>query len=245
MLSGTYLAVALALLVGSVSGVWTFPALLPQTLTGGAWQSVWMSAGTLGTTLTLAMACTVLALLWSEAWLEWAPPPWDALLRRVIYLPLVLPSVLWVASVHAVLLRWNLDATWTGVWLAHSLGTIPYALIALSPACLGFDPRYRWISSSLGDGQWKFLLRVKWPLLRAALASAAAVAFAVSAAQYLPTRFIGASRFPTVTTEAVTLASGAQRSLTSAYAVLQWLLPALGFGLAAWVGHARRFRKHS
>ena len=181
------------------------------------------------------------------AWLEWAPPPWDALLRRVIYLPLVLPSVLWVASVHAVLLRWNLDATWTGVWLAHSLGTIPYALIALSPACLGFDPRYRWISSSLGDGQWKFLLRVKWPLLRAALASAAAVAFAfaVSAAQYLPTRFIGAGRFPTVTTEAVTVASGAQRSLTSAYAVLQWLLPALGFGLAAWVRHARRFRKHS
>ena len=244
-LSGIYLAVMLALLVGSVSGVWAFPALLPQTLTGGAWQSVWMSARTLGTTVTLALASSVCALLWSVAWLEWAPPRWDALLRRVIYLPLVLPSVLWVVGVHAVLLRWNLDATWTGVWLAHSLATIPYALIALSPAYLEFDPRYRWISSSLGHGQWKFLLRVKWPLLRAALASAAAVAFAVSAAQYLPTLFIGAGRFATVTTEAVTLASGAQRSLTSAYAVLQWLLPVLGFGLAAWVGQARRFPKRS
>ncbi len=245
LLSGVYLAVMLALLMGSVSGVWAFPSLLPQTLTGGAWLSVWMSAGTLGTTLTLALASTACALLWSVAWLEWAPPRWDALLRRVIYLPLVLPAVLWVAGVHAVLLRWNLDATWTGVWLAHSLATIPYALIALSPAYLGFDPRYRWISSSLGHGQWKFLLRVKWPLLRAALASAAAVAFAVSAAQYLPTLFIGAGRFATVTTEAVTLASGAQRSLTSAYAALQWLLPVMGFGLAAWVGQARRFSKRS
>ena len=244
-LSGVYLAVMLALLVGSVSGVWAFPALLPQSVTGGAWQSVWMSARTLGTTVTLALASSVCALLWSVAWLEWAPPRWDALLRRVIYLPLVLPSVLWVVGVHAVLLRWNLDATWTGVWLAHSLATIPYALIALSPAYLGFDQRYRWISSSLGHGQWKFLLRVKWPLLRAALASAAAVAFAVSAAQYLPTLFVGAGRFATVTTEAVTLASGAQRSLTSAYAALQWLLPVLGFALAAWVGQARRFPKRS
>ncbi len=244
-LSGIYLAVMLALLVGSVSGVWAFPSLLPQNFTSGAWLSVWMSAGTLGTTLTLALASTACALLWSVAWLEWAPPRWDALLRRVIYLPLVLPSVLWVVGVHTVLLRWNLDATWTGVWLAHSLATIPYALIALSPAYLGFDPRYRWVSSSLGHGQWKFLLRVKWPLLRAALASAAAVAFAVSAAQYLPTLFIGAGRFATVTTEAVTLASGAQRSLTSAYAALQWLLPVLGFALAAWAGKARRFPERS
>ena len=244
-LSGIYGAVMLALLVGSVSGVWAFPALMPQTVTDGAWQSVWMSARTVGTTLTLALASSAFALLWSVAWLEWAPPRWDALLRRVIYLPLVLPSVLWVLGVHAVLLRWNLDATWTGVWLAHSLVTIPYALIALSPAYLGFDPRYRWVSASLGHGCWRFLLRVKWPLLRSALASAAALAFAVSAAQYLPTLFIGAGRFATVTTEAVTLASGAQRSLTSAYAALQWLLPVIGFALAAWVGQARRFPKRS
>jgi putative thiamine transport system permease protein len=49
--------------------------------------------------------------------------------------------------------------------------------------------------------------------------------------------------FSTVTTEAVTLASGAQRSLTAAYAWLQWLLPALVFALAAWAGRPRRFAK--
>ena len=85
------------------------------------------------------------------------------------------------------------------------------------------------------------MLRVKWPPLRAALASAMAVGFAVSVAQYLPTLFVGAGRFATVTTEAVTLASGAQRSLTSAYAWLQWLLPVIGFALAAWAGRPRRF----
>ena len=239
----TYLAVLLALLVGSISGVWAFPALLPQTMTWGAWRSVWASAGTLGTTLALGLASSTFALLWSVAWLEFAPPTWDASLRRAIYLPLVLPPVLWMIGVHSITLRWGIDATWQGVWLAHTLATIPYALIALSPAYLGFDARYWHVTASLGHSRWTYLCSVKWPLLRGALAAAAAVGFAVSVAQYLPTLFIGAGRFATVTTEAVTLASGAQRSLTSAYAALQWLLPVLGFGLAAWVARPRRFAK--
>ena len=75
----------------------------------------------------------------------------------------------------------------------------------------------------------------------APLASALAIGFAVSVAQYLPTLYVGAGRFGTATTEAVALAAGGQRSLMAAFAALQWLLPALVFGLAAWAGRARRF----
>jgi putative thiamine transport system permease protein len=85
------------------------------------------------------------------------------------------------------------------------------------------------------------LWQVKWPLLRSALAAALAVGFAVSVAQYLPTLYVGAGRFQTVTTEAVTLASGGQRALTAAFAWLQWLLPMLMFGLAALWGRPRRW----
>lgn len=81
--------------------------------------------------------------------------------------------------------------------------------------------------------------QVKWPLLRAALAASLALGFAVSVAQYLPTLYVGAGRFNTVTTEAVTLAAGGQRSLSAAYAWLQWLLPVLMFALAARLGRAR------
>jgi putative thiamine transport system permease protein len=122
---------------------------------------------------------------------------------------------------------------------------LPYVLLALSPAYLGFDARYAQLNASLGHVVWQFLWRVKWPLLRRSLASAAAVGFAVSVAQYLPTLYLGAGRYASVTTEAVTLASGGQRSLTSAYAGLQIVLPVLVFALAAWVGRPRRFRKRS
>ena len=236
-----YAGVMLALAVGSVSGVWPFPDVWPQTLTLQAWDSVAKSTRTLGTTALLGLCASLTALMWSVAWLECTPPKWDAGLRKLIYLPLLLPSVLWVIGLHRLALDWGMEARATGLWLAHSLAALPYVLIALSPAYMGFDARLGNVAASLGRSQWAFLLWVKWPLLKASLAAALAVGFAVSAAQFLPTLYVGAGRFATVTTEAVTLASGAQRSLTSAYAWLQWLLPALGFVLAAWVARPRRF----
>ena len=236
-----YLGVLLALAVGSVSGVWPFPRLWPQNLSLQAWQSVVASAATLWTTTGLAAASSLTALAWAVAWFECAPPGWDARLRRLVYLPLVLPSVLWVVGLYRLTLAWGIDGRWPALWLAHSLAATPYVLIALSPAYLGFDSRYHQLAASLGKNRAVFLLRVKWPLLRAALLAALAVGFAASVAQYLPTLFVGAGRFATVTTEAVTLASGAQRSRIAAYAWLQWLLPALAFAVAAWAGRPRKF----
>jgi putative thiamine transport system permease protein len=242
-LPAIYLAVMLALAVGSVSGVWPFPRLLPDSFSWQGWQSVAASAQTVWTTCVLALISSVSALAWSVAWLECAPTHVDAQLRRLIYLPLLLPSVLWVVGLHRLALAWGIDGHWSGLYLAHSLAAMPYVLIALSPAYLNFDTRYAAIAASLQKSRWRFLSCIKWPLLKASLSAALAVGFAVSVAQYLPTLFVGAGRFATVTTEAVTLASGAQRSLTAAYAWLQWLLPALMFGVAAWVGRPRHFAR--
>ena len=236
-----YAGVLLALLVGSVAGVWPFPSFWPEVWTLQAWASVWASASTLGTTLSLGLASALAALVWSVAWLELAPRPWDRALRGLLFLPLVLPSVLWALGLYHLVLALHLEATWTGLWLAHSLMVLPYVLLALSPAYLGFDPRVAAVCASLGHGRWTLLWQVKWPLLKRSLASAAAVGFAVSVAQYLPTLAVGAGRYSSVTTEAVALAAGAQRSLTSAYAWLLFLLPVLGFALASWAGRPRRF----
>ena len=245
VLLAPYLAVMLALALGSVAGSWPFPAVWPQTLTLHAWQSVANSAGTVWHTLSLAASSAAIALCWSVAWLEYAPKRWQIPMQRLIYLPLLLPPVLWVVGVHSLALQLGWDASWAGVALAHTLSATPYVLMALSPAYSGFDGRLSHVTASLGYGRWVFLWRVKWPLLRAALAHGFAIGFAVSVAQYLPTLFVGAGRLGTVTTEAVTLAAGAQRSLTAAYAWLQWLLPVLVFALAAWAGRPRRYIKYS
>ena len=238
-----YFAVLAALLLGSFIGSWPFPDLLPAQWSVAAWGTVWDSAATLWTTLWLGVASAACALLWVVAWLELAPPRWQQRLQALAYAPLLLPALLWVIGLHRLALHWGLDATATGVWLAHTLACLPYVLLTSSGAYRGFDARYAQLAATLGQSRLSFLLRVKWPLLRAALASGFAVGFAVSVAQYLPTLYVGAGRFATVTTEAVTLAAGGQRSLMAAFAWLQWLLPVAVFAVAAWLGRSRRFAR--
>jgi putative thiamine transport system permease protein len=234
-----YLAAALALALGSISGSWPFPQVLPEAWSLAAWQSVLASSGTLWATTGLALASSLGALLWAVAWLELAPGTWQARAQPLLYLPLALPGVLWVLGLHQLALAWGLDGQASGLWLAHTLACLPYVLLALQGPYTGFDARLAQLAATLGRGRWAFLWQVKWPLLRAALAASLALGFAVSVAQYLPTLYVGAGRFNTVTTEAVTLAAGGQRSLTAAYAWLQWLLPVLMFALAARLGRAR------
>ena len=77
--------------------------------------------------------------------------------------------------------------------------------------------------------------RIRFPILLRPILVAAAIGFAVSIGQYLPTILIGAGRWPTLTTEAVALASGGDRRVIGVYAFLQMLLPFLGFALAALI----------
>ncbi len=242
-IGAAYIAVWWALAVGSVSGVWPFPKVWPSLWTTGAWSQILASAPTVWTTLGLAVASASVCLVWSVAWLETTPRRWQQALRPVCLLPLVLPSVLWVVGLYSMALHWRLEGQWPGLLLAHVVMALPYVLLALEPAYLAVDPRQAAVVASLGHGRWPYLARIKWPLLKRAISSAWAVGFAVSVAQYLPTLYVGAGRYATVTTEAVTLASGAQRSLMSAYAVLQMLLPVLAFALAAWLGRPRQFEK--
>ncbi len=241
LLTMAYTAVAAALVLGSAMGAWLFPALWPQGWTIQAWQAVLQSTGVVWTTLALAAASSAAALLWCVAWLESAPPARQARMQALWYLPLLLPAVLWTLGLHQLTLVWGLDGSATGLWLAHTLCVLPYVLLTLQGPYGDFDPRLQTVAASLGRSHMAYLWRIKWPLLRAPLASSLAVGFAVSVAQYLPTLYVGAGRFATVSTEAVALASGGQRSLMAAFAVLLWALPALVFGMAAVAARPRKF----
>jgi putative thiamine transport system permease protein len=241
-LLGIYAVVALLLLASSWVGVWTFPSLLPQAWAGEAWAQVRASGGVLGLSAGLAAFAALASLALVLCWFEAAPVAWDARVMPLVLAPLVIPSLLLMAGLYTLALRLALDGTLTGLAWVHTLVTLPYVFVALAPAWRSFDRRYEWTALALGRSRWAFWWRVKAPLLAAPLAAAAAVGFAVSVAQYLPTQFIGAGRYASVTTEAVTLASGGQRHTAAAFAVLQALLPAIGFTIAAWIGRRQRAR---
>jgi putative thiamine transport system permease protein len=228
-------AVLALLALSSAVPFWPFPALWPPAFGDAAWRLALGSGGLLANTVGLGLASAGLGLLLALLWLETSPPRRDGWVLGLLMLPLCWPGMLLATGLYAALLPWSLDGTWVGVCLAHGLSTVPYAWLALAPAHRSVDPRFLQVARALGHGRLRFLWTIKGPMLLAPLASAFAVAFAVSVAQYPSTQMVGAGRWPTLTTEALALASGGQRDRVAAFALLQALLPMLVFASAAGV----------
>ena len=136
-LAGAYGAVLAALAVEQRVGRLAFPQFWPVSFSLQGWESVG-PAPALWVTLAPATASSATARC-SGPWPGWNAPRRrrDARLRRLVYLPLLLPSVLWVVGLHRLSLAWGIDARWPGLRLAHSLAAAPHVLIALSPAYQG------------------------------------------------------------------------------------------------------------
>ena len=221
---------SLALLaLWSFAGRWPFPALLPATFTVRAWSAAGLLAPTLASAgLALAAAPVAVALaLWEIETRSQgrAAPFWP-------YLPLVLPQLGFVPGVAVLLVRLDLDGSPAAVVFLHALLALPYAHLLLDQAHAGLDPRYALTARSLGRGPLATLWRVRLPLLRPAIVTALAVAFAVSCGLYLPTLLAGAGRIVTLPVEAVALGSGGDRRVGAALGLALAVLPLLAFALA-------------
>ncbi len=116
--------------------------------------------------------------------------------------------------------------------MAHVVFVLPYVFLSLGDAFRAWDARYGAAAAALGAGPDGVLWRVRMPMLLAPVLTAAAVGFAVSAGQYLPTLLVGGGRVATLTTEAVALASGGDRRAIGVYAVAQTGAALLPFVLA-------------
>ena len=229
----------LVLAAWSFARSWPFPDVAPSSLTGANWTRGLARLGApLANTLLLALLSALAALAFAILILEALRRgrPSDQALPRslalLLYLPLLVPSVSFLFGIDVALLF--LGAT-PGLFLlaaVHLVFVAPYVVLALFDPWMALDPRFERTAAALGRGPLARFLRVRLPLLLAPILSALAIGFAVSVGQYLPTLVIGAGRLPTVTTEAVALASGGDRRLVAVAAFLQGLLPLLAFALA-------------
>ena len=221
----------------SVAGLWTFPDSLPQNLSLRNWTRTYPTIlSPLSTTLVTGFCATAIAIILSLACLEREARAgrkngYNALL--LIYLPLIVPQVSFVFGLQVFFLWLGLDASWIALVFVHLIFVLPYVFLSLSDPWRAWDKRYQFMAFGLGASSNRVFWKVRLPMLLKPVLVAAAVGFAVSIGQYLPTILIGAGRLPTITTEAVALASGGNRRIVGVYAFLQMVLPFLAFALAA------------
>jgi putative thiamine transport system permease protein len=208
---------------------WRYPDFLPESWSLRVWEQHAGSVTALaGVTALIAFAATLVAVVLALACLEneqrrglsvgqgalWA-----------LYLPLLVPQIGFLFGAQMLLVQFSLDATLFAVIWAHLLFVMPYVFLSLADPFRALDPRYARSAAALGASQMRIFFTVKLPMLARPLAIACAIGFSVSIALYLPTLFAGAGRIATLTTEAVTLASGGDRRVIGVYAFIQALLP--------------------
>lgn len=234
-----YGVTGLILLLQSIAARWPFPDLLPAHLTAAAWRQLVMESGAFATSLSLALATSLAALTAVLLWLEWAPRRADALANAAAVLALTVPALLLALGQYRVFLTLGITGTWPALFLAHAVPVAGYVFLLLAAPYRAFDPRWQAVAGGLSTRRLRFLLRIKWPMLKAPILAAAAVGFAVSAAQFVTAQLAAAGRFSTLPMEAVTLSSGGNRPLIAAYGFALTLLPLAAFLLAAHFGRPR------
>lgn len=228
-----------ALVLWSVAGFWRFPDTLPAGFTLRAWSRQLTNAGDVLTiTIVIGAIATASALAMTLGALENEDRRGRRAGRRamtLLYLPLIVPQIAFLFGLQVFFVKLGIDATLWAVALTHLVFVMPYVFLSLADPWRAFDRRYSVVATGLGSSLNRVFWRIRLPMLIGAILTAAAVGFAVSVGQYLPTLLVGAGRWPTVTTEAVALAAGGDRRVIGVYALLQMILPFLGFALAAIV----------
>ena len=215
--------------IWSFASQWRFPDLFPHGYSLSNWMRRLMDlAGPSGTTLVIGVLATAIALALVVGCLEnegRAHRRASSGALWLLYLPLLVPQVAFLFGAQVLLVRMGIDGTLAAVVWAHLVLVLPYLFLSLADPWRALDPRYARAASSLGATPARVLVAVKLPILLRPVLIACAVAFAVSVGQYLPTLFAGNGRVATLTTEAVTLAAGADRRVIGAYALVQALFP--------------------
>lgn len=234
-----YAVVILLLGLLSVAGHWPFPRIIPDVFSARAMARVIADFGPFATSLWLAVSTSITALVLAVLWFECIAARFDRIVVGACIAALGLPAILIAAGQYRISLQTGLSGTLTGLFLVHLTVCFAYVFIVLNSPYRAFNPRLRSAALGLNSNPWHFWLRVKAPLLRASLAQAGAIGFAVSMAQFVAAQLVAAGRHSTLTMEAVTLSSGGNRSLTAAYALVLAIPPALVFAAARLAGRPR------
>lgn len=249
---GAFNLAGLALLaLWSIAGLWQFPGALPSGLTLKSWMAALPQlGGPLATSLVTAILASATSLLLvilvlhraSQTGREMKAGPF------LIYAPLIAPQASFLFGLQLLVLGSSISISLPLLTFSHLIFVLPYVFLSLSDPWRSFDTRYEHIGFGLGRSRWDVFWRVRLAMLLRPILTALAVGFAVSIGLYLPTVLIGAGRLPTITTEAVALASGGNRRVIGVYAFLQTLLPFVMFMFAtivpALLFRGRRAMRH-
>ncbi|MGI9538460.1 MAG: ABC transporter permease [Desulfocapsaceae bacterium] len=238
------------LILWSVARTWRFPHFFPAQFSFSNWSTaVTHLLEPISVSALAALLSSLLAIILVVGCFEneqnLARSRVVSISQRslwIIYLPLLVPQISFLFGLQILLIIFQLEGSWGALIWIHLVFVLPYVFLTLANTYRSFDQRYSYLGKTLCGRPVRTFFRVKLIMLAKPILFSMAVGFGVSIAQYLPTLYVGAGRFATITTETVSLASGSDRRVMAVYGLSQFLLALTGY-LTAIVFPALMFRK--
>jgi putative spermidine/putrescine transport system permease protein len=162
-------------------------------------STIWL--GSLGNSFLVALLAAALATILGTAAalaLDRLTGRAPRLLRTLMMLPLVAPSIVVAVDVYVTFLRWHLVGTVQGYVLAHAAIALPFVIVSVTAALGSFDRGLLRASASLGASSWRSFITVTAPLISRGIVTGAVFAFVTSFDEVVIALFIRSPQVQTL-----------------------------------------------
>jgi thiamine transport system permease protein len=156
------------------------------------WFTVWQALAS--TALTILVALPASYVLGRYTF------PGRSVVRAVVTVPFVLPTVVVALAFLAILPR-GLERGWAAILIAHAFFNIAVVVRVVGTYWARLDPRIVEAAATLGAGPWRRFRAVTLPLLAPALTAAAAIVFLFSFTSFGIVLILGGPGYATLEAE--------------------------------------------
>ena len=152
------------------------------------------SAITASGTVVLSTTLGVTAALGVQG----ADSRWTNILVPLALLPLLIPAVVIGVTLLMFLSRFNLQQSYPGIVLAHSLWATPLVFFIMQAVLSRFDWELRDAGQDLGAGPFRTFFEVVLPIIRHGIFASAIIAFIISLQEFIMALFLSGYQTRTV-----------------------------------------------
>lgn len=233
----------LVMAVWSVVSIWPYPQIIPDAWTLRGFESLFRPSSEffpiLGSSMFIAfVVCSlgvIIATLAAQA-LAFYDFPGKHVLDFLVFLPAIVPAVVFGIGIHVLFIRLGLTNTFFGVILVQLIAGVPFAVKMMTNATRMLGNSLTEQAVVLGSTPFKAFFQVCLHPLLPTMISSACMIFTVSFSDYFLTFLIGGGKIKTFATVLVPMISGSDTNMTAAYAVVYLILSFLVFLVLEGVG---------
>lgn len=220
----------------AASAGWTFPQVIPETLSSraldyvtGQIRPIAMSLGSsLLYSLLTALLTFILCLYPAQVFAR-QNFRYKALLEGLLLAPALAPAMTFSMGVHFLFIKLNLADRMIGVVLVLTIFTYPYMLRTLVSGYMSFGPEYDLCAKNLGAGPVTRLLRVEFPLLLPAAIAGGSVVFLIAFSEYFLVFLVGGGSVPSYSGYLFPFLTSSDRSVASMLTLVFLVVPIILF----------------